>query len=91
MKVPEYMATGMAVVAPRMPNVADLVDDGRTGVLFTPEDPGSLARALGELARSPERRYRLAAAARQEILDHRSWERVAARVLGSLEELRTCA
>ena len=46
MKIPEYMAAGRAVVAPRMANIEDLVDHGRTGLLFEPESVESLARQL---------------------------------------------
>ena len=37
MKVPEYMASKLAVVAPAMSNIADLIDDGVDGLMFEPE------------------------------------------------------
>jgi phosphatidylinositol alpha 1,6-mannosyltransferase len=53
----EAAASGVPVVAPSRGAAAEVVVDGRTGVLYDPDEPGSLVRALGGLARaaaSPE-------------------------------------
>jgi hypothetical protein len=47
----EAMATGLPVVASRLPGSTDtIVDDGRTGVLVTPGDASALAGAIRALA-----------------------------------------
>ena len=84
MKIPEYMAIGMAVVAPRMPNIEDLVTDRVDGLLFTPEDPQSLAAVLGEVCRDTAVRERLASSARQSIVSGRTWVHTAAHILRCL-------
>jgi len=81
MKLLEYMAMARAVVAPRLPNIEDVIVDGATGVLFTPGDAASLADALVTLAGAPAVRARLGRAARESILRERTWQRNAARVL----------
>jgi glycosyltransferase involved in cell wall biosynthesis len=91
MKVPEYMAMAMAVVAPRMANLTDLIDDNRTGLLFEPEKPEHLAVVLGRLVASPQLRLCLGQAARQEIVEHRTWRHVADRALGLVFPVASCA
>lgn len=81
MKIPEYMATGMAVLAPRMPNIEDLITDGSNGVLFQPEDADDLAGAIDGLIHDTEQRHLLGQRARASILGGRTWQHNAARVL----------
>lgn len=81
MKIPEYMAMGIPVVAPRMPNIEDLIADGEDGVLFTQEDPESLAAALRFLYDRPYRRATIGRAALDSILTRRTWRHNAATVL----------
>lgn len=54
---------GRPAVATRVGATAEVVADGETGLLVSPDDEGGLARALGELLRDPERRSRMGAAA----------------------------
>jgi glycosyltransferase involved in cell wall biosynthesis len=75
MKILEYMAMAKPVVGPAMENIRDLIEDGRTGQLFAPEDCGDLVRRLEELIVSRERRQMIGAAARSEIERHRTWEK----------------
>ena len=91
MKVPEYMAAGLAVVAPRTPNLADLITDGQDGLLFTAEDVMDLASTLQRLVRDDGLRARLGRAARATIVTRRTWEHNAARVLDLVKERRACA
>lgn len=49
-KLFEYMMAGLAVVAPRLPELTRLVDGEGIGLTFEPGDPQDLARALDELA-----------------------------------------
>lgn len=91
MKVPEYMAAGTAVLAPNMPNLADLIVDGVTGALFEPENTEALAAALHRLITDARKRQSLAQAARASIIDGRTWRHNAAAVLRTLVEVRACA
>jgi glycosyltransferase involved in cell wall biosynthesis len=81
MKIPEYMAAGVTVVAPRMPNIQDLVTEGEDGVLFEPDDVADLASALRLLVHDPLRRRKLAEAARRTVIAGRTWRHNAERVL----------
>jgi glycosyltransferase involved in cell wall biosynthesis len=81
MKIPEYMATGMVVLAPCMPNIEDLITDGVDGVLFRPEDAEGLGIAIDALMRNAEHRYRIGQRARISVLGGRTWQHNATRVL----------
>ncbi|HEX3951971.1 MAG TPA: glycosyltransferase family 4 protein [Stellaceae bacterium] len=58
----EAQSQRLACLATRMPGIAELIEDGRTGILVPPGDPAALAAALEALIRDSERRARLAAA-----------------------------
>ena len=73
LKVFEYMASGLPVAAPRLPRLSALVEHGREGWLYDPQDAGGLAEALGALADASVRR-RLGAAARDRAVREFSWQ-----------------
>jgi glycosyltransferase involved in cell wall biosynthesis len=50
LKILEYMATGRAIVASRIGQIPDLLDDGEAGMLVPPGDASALAHALERLA-----------------------------------------
>jgi glycosyltransferase involved in cell wall biosynthesis len=68
LKVFEYMAAGRAIVAPDQPNIREVLEHGRTAMLFDPARAGAMWEAIGLLAADPALRARLGAAARAEIL-----------------------
>lgn len=68
----EAMAAGRPVVASRVGGLAEVVDDGVTGVLVTPADPAALAAGIQRLLDDAELRSRLGAAARVAAERYRS-------------------
>ena len=68
LKVFEYMAAGRAIIAPDQPNLREVLEDGRTALLFDPADPDALTRCVLRLAADPALRARLGAAAREDVL-----------------------
>lgn len=77
----EAMALGKAVVASSAGAPAELIDDGRTGILVAPGDDAAFARALESLAASPADRNRLGAAARTEAHTFYGSEAIADRLV----------
>jgi glycosyltransferase involved in cell wall biosynthesis len=73
LKIFEYMAAGLPVIAPALPRLARLVEHGREGLLYDPEDPRGLDRAIVALA-DPALRQRLGVAARQRVVRDYSWQ-----------------
>lgn len=73
--VQEAQASGVPVVAPAAGGPLDLVDHGRTGLLFDPTDLGSLRSCVADLVACPDRRRALAGEARDEV-SGRTWAAV---------------
>ena len=67
LKMLEYMALGKAIVAPRQPNVEELVVDGASALLFDPDDPAALRVALDRLVADGALREALGAEAARTI------------------------
>jgi alpha-maltose-1-phosphate synthase len=72
LKIFEYMAVGLPVVAPAIPRLKRLVEHNREGLLYPPDDPRALDRAIVQLGDARERR-RLGIAARARVLRDFSW------------------
>jgi glycosyltransferase involved in cell wall biosynthesis len=81
MKILEYMAMAKPVVAPAMDNIRDIVDAGRTGMLFEPENVPALRQALQQLVDDRALCIRLGRQARAEIESPRTWQSNARRVI----------
>jgi glycosyltransferase involved in cell wall biosynthesis len=79
LKLFEYLAAGLAVVAAAIPGVTEVVDE-RTAVLVPPGDPEALAAAVASLAADERRRERLGRAARALAEEH-TWQCRARRAL----------
>lgn len=82
LKVLEYLAAGVPVVASRIGQVPALLEGGRAGVLVPPGDSAALAAALDALAGDTQRRAELAAAGRRAAAG-RSWDAVVAQALAA--------
>jgi len=88
LKVFEYMAAGRAIVAPDQPNLREVLEDGRTALLFDPAREGAMWEAIARLASDPALRARLGAAARAEVLKRDlTWTGNARRVVAMAEDL----
>jgi colanic acid/amylovoran biosynthesis glycosyltransferase len=74
----EAMAQGVPLVAPRLPGVQELVQDGREGVLVPPMDAVALAEAIDRLASAPLLAERLVRAGRRKVEAEFRLERSAA-------------
>jgi glycosyltransferase involved in cell wall biosynthesis len=70
----EAMAHGRPVVATAVGGLLDAVEEGVTGLLVPPRNPGALRDALGRLLADRELRLRLGAAARRRAQERFSWE-----------------
>jgi glycosyltransferase involved in cell wall biosynthesis len=73
LKIFEYMAAGLPVVAPALDRLNRLVAHGREGLLYDASDPRALDRTLVALA-DPALRRRLGAAARARVVRDFSWD-----------------
>jgi glycosyltransferase involved in cell wall biosynthesis len=76
----EAMAAGRAVVAARVGGMAEIVQDGATGLLIAPGDARALASALSQLLEDDSLRARLGAAARASVRQRFDRERVISQI-----------
>lgn len=83
LKLYEYMAAGKAIVATRCGQIAEVIQDGTTGLLADPGDVSALARAVCQVIADPNLRRTLGANARRQAKDRHSWTHLAR----SIEEI----
>jgi glycosyltransferase involved in cell wall biosynthesis len=86
LKLFDYLAAGLAVVAASLPGVTEVLDSD-SAVLVPPGDPRALADAVAELAADASRRARLGSAGRELALSRHTWRRRARDVLQAASEL----
>ncbi len=87
LKLAEYLAAGLPVVAPAVGTVTARLTDGVDALLVDPADPVALGAALRALRAEPALRGRLSAAGRAAAEAHWSWDEQVRRVLATLERL----
>jgi MMP alpha-(1->4)-mannosyltransferase len=84
----EAMSCGVAVVATTGGALPEVVgDDGETGLLVPPDDPGALAAAIVRLLDDPALRARLGAAGRERVVRRFTWQVTAAGTAACYEAL----
>ena len=81
LKVYEYMAAGLPVVASRIGQLANLIDTGVNGLLCEPGDAQALAATLAQLRADPALAQQLGKNAQQKIVREHTWDQVAQRIL----------
>jgi glycosyltransferase involved in cell wall biosynthesis len=89
LKLFEYLAAGLAVIAGDLPGVRDVVctEDREVAVLIPPGDQFALAEAVAELARDSSWREQLGRAGRSLVERTHTWDRRGRRVLDAMAEL----
>lgn len=80
-KLFEYMAMGKGIVASRLGQIGEVLQDGRTALLVEPSNVTELSEAIQRLVESPQLRDRLGQAARREAIAKHTWKHNAQRVL----------
>lgn len=84
--IAEAMACGKAVIASNVDGVPEIVQDGTTGILVPPEDPGALASGLIRLCSDATLREMLARRGKEWACREYNWEVIANRYLGLINE-----
>jgi glycosyltransferase involved in cell wall biosynthesis len=84
LKLAEYLAAGLPVVAPAAGQVAWRLTDGVDAVVVPPHDVAAMGAALRRLRDDPEERARLGKAARAAAEAEWSWDNQVRRVIDAL-------
>jgi len=80
LKLFEYMACGLAVVAADVGQVSEVLRSGKTGLLYPPGDLDALTGVCDRLLNNPRLRMRLGRAASKMVHTHFTWDHNANRV-----------
>jgi starch synthase len=83
----EAMACETAVVASAVGGIPEVVDDGRTGLLVPPSDPGALAAAINRLLDDPDLARRMGIAGRKRAVADFSWRAIAEQTVTLYEQV----
>jgi glycosyltransferase involved in cell wall biosynthesis len=83
----ESMAMGKAVLASDVGGHRELIEEGRTGLLFTAESGDDLVKQAVRLAKDPILRAELGEAGRRFVSGERSWAKLAERYVDIYREL----
>jgi glycosyltransferase involved in cell wall biosynthesis len=81
LKVYEYMAAALPVVASRVGQLEQLIEPEVNGLLVPPGDAPALAAGLERIRREPDLAARLGQAARNQVLRFHTWDGVVARIV----------
>ncbi len=88
LKLHEYMAAELALVAPDQPNLREVLEPGRNALLFPPGDGAALTAALGRLCADPALRAQLGRAARATVVERDlTWRGNARRIAAAVATL----
>jgi glycosyltransferase involved in cell wall biosynthesis len=79
LKLFEYMACGVPVVAAGLGQIEEVVRDGETGLLYPPDELNALVEACEHLLSDPDLGLRIGSAAAKEIRNHYTWDHNAER------------
>lgn len=84
----EYLALGKAIVAPDQPNHLEILTAGVDAVLYGPDDPVGIEKALDTLCQDSALRQRIAIAAPRLIIrKNLTWRQHAVKVAGLFDQI----
>jgi glycosyltransferase involved in cell wall biosynthesis len=88
LKLFEYLAAGCAIVAPRQPNLEEVLEHGENALLFSADEAGAFGESIGRLVADPALRERLGSNAKGTIARGRfTWTGNAERVMRQAQRL----
>ena len=76
----EAMATGKVLITSDVAALAEIVDDGKTGLLHRKDDAGHLAERLQEAITDSDLREKIGQQAREWVCETHSWDVISSRV-----------
>jgi len=87
LKLFEYMACGMPIVASAIPVFQELLIDGKNAILFEPGNPLALAQAIKKIVDDPELASRLGHTAKEDARGY-TYDKRAGKIIELIEELQ---
>jgi glycosyltransferase involved in cell wall biosynthesis len=84
MKMFEYMASGVPIVASDLPVLQEVLRHGENALIARCDDPADWAEKLRGLLADPDLRVRLSRAAQEDLARSYTWDARARHVIGHL-------
>ncbi len=81
------LAMGNAVVATNVGGMAEVIKDGETGLLVSPNDVEQLTQAIIHLLKDPQKAKRLGQAGKEDVIERFSWDSIAKRTIDFYQSL----
>ena len=88
LKLFQYMACGVAVVASRIGQISEVIEHGKSGMLCPAGDIDALAESCDQLLGNSQMRMQIAGAGARVVHDRYTWDQNAARVVSIFNSLR---
>jgi glycosyltransferase involved in cell wall biosynthesis len=85
LKIFEYLASGKAVVASRVGQIEEIIQDFMNGMLYDPDDIDALMEKVCILIENDDLRHAMGAKARETVLTFYTWRKTARRVSDVLD------
>ena len=85
----EAMSSGAGVIATTVGGISEVIENGKEGILVSPEDPMALARAINDLLKDRELRAKLGINAYKKVKEKYSIEVYTKNILGFYKSLIT--
>lgn len=86
-KLFEYMAAGVPVIASNFPLWRSIVETSGAGVIVDPEDPRAIASAMRWIIANPSQASAMGARGRQAVQDRFNWDAEAAKLLAMYDRI----
>jgi glycosyltransferase involved in cell wall biosynthesis len=86
-KLFEYMAAGIPVVASDFPLWRKIVESARCGIVVNPLDSAAVAQAIGYLLDNPREAAAMGLRGRRAVVTHYNWEAEAKKLISCYEAL----
>jgi len=74
--VVEAMASENAVIASNVGGIPEIIESGKDGILFSPENSIELSGQLDKLCNEPKIKFKLGKQGRKKVLHYFNWKRV---------------
>jgi len=81
MVILEAMSRGMSIIASGVGGIPEVMENGKEGILISPEDPEALAQAINDLLENEELQEKLSQAAYKKVRENYSIEAYSANML----------
>jgi hypothetical protein len=86
-KMFEYMAAGLPVIASDFPTFREILDDGRCGLLIPPQGPQALAEAIAWVLAHPDEAAAMGERGRRRVEQRYTWQAESEKLLALYQRL----